>query len=348
MSTPVRLYHLALRDLYQAAGAVTAVRGEWSLPLHYGDPGAEYAALRSNGVVFDRSHYSRFMVTGTDALDVLGSAFAGHIEELEEGRAMRTVALNGRGEITDIVLITRTGGIAYLVTGEPGQREATEAHLRDQVRPDFDARIDDRTETTCLIAIAGPRADEAIQRHLSDGLPARLQPLHSVTFEFHGFRALAIRGSSVGEDGFELMLAPAVAQHAIETLIAAGVRLAGHDAQEAARVESCIPAFSPDLETGLSPAEADIDLLMGIPGGRERWTMAAVLVDSDAPLSPGTALQKDGARAGELRSCVRSPGVHATIGLAVVESRFAEPGRALDVAGTTATIVTKPIYRRRT
>jgi glycine cleavage system aminomethyltransferase T len=348
MSSPGRLYHLALRDLHQAAGAVTAVRGEWSLPAHYGGSAAEYTALRSNAVVFDRSHHSRFMVTGTDALDVLKAAFAGHVEELEEGRAMRTVALNSRGEIADIVLITRTGGIAYLVTGEPGQRMATDAHLRAQVGPDFDVNIDDRTESTCLIGIAGPRADEAIQRHLSDGLPAQLQPLHSVTFEFHGFRALATRTSSVGEDGFELMLAPAVAQHAIETVLAAGVRLAGNEALEAARVESCIPAFSPDLETGLSPAEADIDLLMGIPGGRERWTLAAVLIDGEALISVGTALQRDGDRVGELRSCVRSPGVRATIGLAVVEGRFAEPGRALDLAGTTATIVTKPIYRRRT
>ena len=52
------------------------------------------------------------------------------------------------------------------------------------------------------------------------------------------------------------MLAPAVAQHVIETLTAGGVRLCGYEAAECARVEGCIPAFDPDLVAGLSPAEA--------------------------------------------------------------------------------------------
>ena len=116
------VYHLALRDLHSQAGGVFGLAQGWSLPMHYGDAEAEHAALRSHAGILDRSHRSRFLVTGTDALDVLRAVFAGHVEDLEEGRAMRTVALDDTGNIRDLVLIARTGGIAYLVTGEAAQR----------------------------------------------------------------------------------------------------------------------------------------------------------------------------------------------------------------------------------
>ena len=346
MTTPAPTYHLALRDLHAAKGAAFDARTGWSLPVRYGDPLREYEALRQTAAVFDRSHRSRFLVTGTDALDVLKDVFAGHVEDLEEGRAMRTVSLDGDGNIRDLALIARTGGIAYLVSGEPGQRFETFARLQRAVQPDFDARVDDRTESTCLIGLAGPGAARAAADHLSEALPGRLQLLHAVTFEFHGFRALVIRTSDTGEDGFELMLAPAVAQHVIETLTAAGVPLAGWESLEVARVEACVPSFEPDLSPGLSPAEADLDALLDVPGGREGRILAAVLLDGPAevgaPISP-----PGGAVVGELRSCVASPGLNATIGLGIIGSSHALPGVALRIGETTGTVVAKPFHRRR-
>lgn len=341
-----RLYRLALRDLHAAAGATFVTAGDWSLPAHYGNAGQEHAALRTAAAVFDRSQRSRIMVTGTDAETVLGSVFAGHVDELEEGRALRSVWLDELGHVGDLALIARTGGIAYLVSGEPGQREATLARLSGAVGPDFDVRIEDRTETTCAIAVAGPRTADVAAEHLAGALSARIRQLQCATFEFHGFRTLAVRTSDVGEDGLELLLAPPVAQHLVETLRAAGVPLAGQEAQEAARVESCIPAFQPDLEGGLTPAEADLDVLLDVPGGSDSRILSAVIVDGPV-LDAGTRLTRAGEDVGELRSCVRSHALDATVGLAVVESRVAAPGATLDARGNRATIVAKPFYRRR-
>lgn len=346
MTTPAPIYHLALREVHAAAGALFGQALGWSLPIRYTAVPAECEALRANAAVFDRSHRSRFLVTGTDAADVLDAVFEGHLRELDEGRAMRTVSLSAEGDIRDVVLIARTGGIAYSVSGEPGQRFDSLARLERAVGPDFDVRIDDRTETTCLVALAGPNAATAARDHLSDALPARLQPLHCVTFEFHGFRALAIRTSDTGEDGFEFMLAPAVAQHVIETLTAAGIPLVGHQALEIARVEACIPAFDPDLLPGLSPAEADLDVLLGIPGGREGRILSALLFEGDA-VPAGTPLLLDGSELGEVRSCLASPGLNATIGLGIIQSRHAFPGTTFQAGSSSANVIAKPFYRRR-
>ena len=341
-----RVYHLALRDLHAQAGAVFGVEQGWSLPMHFGDAAAEHAALRSAAVILDRSARSRFLVTGTDALDVLRAVFAGHVEELEEGRAMRTVALDEDGNIRDLVLIARTGGIAYLVTGEPTQRFETLRRLEGAIQADWDTEIGDRTETTCLIGVAGPAAQDFARQHLSEGLPARMQMLHTATFEFHGFRTLAMRTSDTGEDGFELMVAPAVAQHVIETLRVAGLPLIGFIAQEMARVEACVPAFVPDLAPGLSPAEADLDVLLGLEPGREGRTLAALLFEGE-PVPTGTPIAHRGTQVGEVTSCLRSSGLNATIGLGIIETRHAFPGQELDAKGVTAHVVVKPFLRRR-
>ncbi|MBA4181562.1 MAG: hypothetical protein C0506_13310 [Anaerolinea sp.] len=345
-SEPRRLYHLALRELHAARGAEFAPSLGWSLPMHYGDPAAEYDAIRTRAAVLDRSHHSRFIVTGTDAMEVLKAVFAGHVDELEEGRAMRTVALDAEGVIRDVVLIARTGGIAYLVTGEPTQRFESLARMQAAVAADWDAALSDRTENTCLIGITGPAAGDVARTQLSEAFPVRMQLLHCAMFEFHGFRTLAMRTSDTGEDGFELMVAPAVAQHVIETLVAAGVPLAGHLAQEVARVEACVPAFVPDLETGLTPAEADLDVLLGIPGGHAHRILSALLVEGD-PLDAGTRLTADGEPAGDVRSCLHSPGLNATIALGMIESRHALPGRELRAGAAAAHVVAKPFLRRR-
>jgi aminomethyltransferase len=347
VTSPGPIYHLALRDIHAEARASFRVHAGWSLPAHYGDAELEYRALRERAAVLDRSARSRIIVSGTDALDLLAGTFEGHLDELDEGRSMRAVRLDGRGEIRDLVLVARTGGIAYLVSGEPGQRAETLAALLERQRVDFDVRVDDRTENTCMIAIAGPAAASAFQEHLAEALPARLQLLHCVTFEFHGFRTLVIRTSDTGEDGFEMMVAPAVAQHVVETLRAAGLPLAGLDAQETARIEVCIPAFVPDLEVGLSPGEAEIDSLLEVAGGRARWDLAAVLVEPAEAAVTGAALSSAGEAAGQLRSATFSPALGSAIGLAVVEARFATPGRTLDAENGRATIVAKPFLRRR-
>jgi aminomethyltransferase len=341
------LYSLALRELHAAAGAVVEERSGWLVPSHYGDPEGEYEGLRQRAAIFDRSWQARFIVSGPDAGDVLSAVFAGPVGGLEEGRAKRAVRLDEAGNIRDLALIARMSAIAYLVTGAPGQRAETLAALSGAAGPGFDARVEDRTETTCLLALSGPGAAETVRRHLAEGLPARLDRLRCAAFEFHGFRALALRMSETGEDGFELMLAPAVAQHVIEALRAEGVVLAGDLAYETARVEACVPAFEPDLVTGLTPAQADLDVALGVAGGEEGVILSALLLEAPAPVEPGTPVLAQGRTVGEVRSSVRSMAGGATIGLAIIDTEHAYPGAALQAAAAGASVVAKPFYRRR-
>ncbi|HQW51735.1 MAG TPA: hypothetical protein PL082_06725, partial [Tepidiformaceae bacterium] len=298
MNHPAPATRLALHGLHEAMGATFAETGRWTVPVRYGAAAAELDALRQRAAVFDRSDRSRFLVTGTDAAELLATVFAGHVAELEEGRSMRAVWLGEDGSIGDLALISRTAGIAYLVSGEPGQRESTYDRLRSAAEEDFDVRIDDRTETTCLVGLAGPDAAQVANDHLSDALPARLGPLHCIAFEFHGFRGLAVRASDTGEDGFEFMLAPAVAQHLIETLC-------GGEPSTVARVMRRVEAMTGQLDAfQLRPGIEDLlkrlkdqGLVLGAREPRwerlERAGIASFFVDDLAVAPTGCILVGD-------------------------------------------------------
>lgn len=347
MTSAQNASRLVLNDMHVAAGATFAEStGRW-LPAHYGDSLAEYGAIRGSAAAIDRSSTSRLLITGSDSGRLLTRIFGDTVGELHEAEVVRAVATNDGGMVRDFVLVARTGTNAFLVIGEPGQRRETVDRLRGAKSPDWDASVDDRTETTCLVGIVGPEATSVVSNYLSEGLADRVPAMHCVAFEALGFRSLAIRISDTGEDGFALMLAPGVARHAFESVRAGGVPLAGQHAQNIARVEACIPAFSPDLEVGLNPAEADLAGLVSAGSGPVRRMLSALVVDGDIEPATGVPITLGPTAVGEVRSSVRSPLLDSTIALGVVEARCSLPGTVLDVAGSPAKVVTKPFYRRR-
>ena len=121
----------------------------------------------------------------------------------------------------------------------------------------------------------------------------------------------------------------------------------GDDAHEIARLEACVPAFAPDLEPGLTPAEADLDVLLGVEGGEAQRVLAGALLESGDPVPTATPLTIGGHGVGEVRSCVHSPRLDATIALALLPVELAMPGTALEAGGVRGTVVAKPFYRRR-
>ncbi len=346
-----RVNRLALHAVHEALGATFALRGGWRLPEAYGDGEGEYARLRSGAVAFDRSDRTRILVSGTDAAIALAAVFGEAAGELEEGRALRAAALDAGGRIADLALIARTGGIAYVVMGEPGRGAATLAALEAAVGEGHDVAVQDRTATTCLVGMAGPGAAEAAARHVNEALPPRLPPMHAAPFEFHGYRALAVRTSTLGEDGFELMVAPPVAEHLLGLLAEAGAGPAGMGAQEIARIEAGVPAFTPDLETGLTPAEAGLSEALGLPREAPARTLSALLFEGrfEGVATPpaGTPALADGQVVGELRSCARSFALDAAAGLAILNRDRSQPGTAITVGGERALVAQQPLYRRR-
>ena len=67
---------------------------------------------------------------------------------------------------------------------------------------------------------------------------------------------LVSRSGYTGEDGFELYMPAADAEHVFKTLLEAGVVPCGLGARDTLRFEACLPLYGHELSATISPIEA--------------------------------------------------------------------------------------------
>ena len=335
--TSKALRELPLRSAHEASGAQFAATNGWNLPQAYsGGEILEYKALREAAAITDRTDRTRLMVTGTDAVDVLDRVFDGHIRELDEGRSMKTFCVDGLGRVSDLITLSRSGGIAYLLEGEAGRSAATRDLLAGASEDDFDFRMDERSETTCSLAIIGPDGGKAVAKFVSPDVPRYLRPGHLLAFEFHGFRS-SVTLAQEALPRFEFVLAPQVASHLWEAATSAGLAAAGFAATEIVRIEDGRPAWIPDLSGGATPEEA------GLRPGSSQRSLKRLLIEGDQPLESGARVELSGATIGQVTSSIWSQKLDGTAALALIESSKATSPLGLRVAGRDATLRTDTV-----
>ena len=121
----------------------------------------------------------------------------------------------------------------------------------------------------------------------------------------------------------------------------AGVRQCSPEAYEAVRIEAGIPVMGREIDEKTIPAEVGVversvsftkgcytgqELVARIDsrGGNVARHLRGVVIAGDGPPAAGATLQSDGKVVGELTSMAASPGLNATVALALVR-RAVEP-----------------------
>jgi aminomethyltransferase len=164
-----------------------------------------------------------------------------------------------------------------------------------------------------------------------------------------------------GELGYEIFCEPKHAEDLWAVLTGAGARPYGLAAVETLRIESGLVFIGYDyFQHETNPFDVNLDKLIRLDAGDFRGKQALVetakapprrfvtlAVDGALP-EYGAAVTADGEPAGTLTSPCESPTLGRVIGMAVLETSFADAGTKVDVAvgdGTaTATVDPLPIY----
>ena len=92
--TPLHAEHVAL-------GATLDKFGGWYRPWHYGDPVAEYWAVREAVSLGDVSTLGKMIVSGPDVVEALERLYPNHVHDIKVGRARYVINLTERGHILD-------------------------------------------------------------------------------------------------------------------------------------------------------------------------------------------------------------------------------------------------------
>src|SRR5262249_7695117 len=148
-----------LYDWHLARGATLVEFAGWDMPIRYGSIAEEHLAVRSGCGLFDVSHMGRLSFAGGGALDLIQHLSTNHAATMKDMQARYGLLCNDKGGVLDDVLVYRWPyGWAMVVNAS--NRPKITAWL-DSHKQGRDVTIQDQTESTCMLAVQGPRAIEA-------------------------------------------------------------------------------------------------------------------------------------------------------------------------------------------
>jgi len=357
-SEPLR--RTSLYDEHVAAGARLVPFAGWEMPVQYEGVAAEHQAVRERSGMFDVSHMGQIGTRGPDALAFLQHVVSNDVAKLAQGGAQYSCLCADDGGIVDDLFsyLLEDRGTEYLTVSNAANHEVDLARFRQLAEP-FDVEVLDLAPEFAMIAVQGPEARAAVSGLASAELPARMR---TATLEVAGSRALVCGTGYTGEDGVEILVAPADAPALWRELLAAGVTPCGLGARDTLRLEVCFHLHGNDMGPDRNPIEAGLGWCCkeetgfagseAVAAARAEGTaekLAAFAIEGRGIPRAGNPILSGGEPAGSVTSGTFSPSLGIGIGMGYVRSELAEPGTTveIDVRGRVrdAEIRSKPLYK---
>jgi aminomethyltransferase len=170
-------------------------------------------------------------------------------------------------------------------------------------------------------------------------------------YELGGVRAWISRSGYTGEDGFEISIPSARAAEIAERLAAEPeVKPIGLGARDSLRLEAGLPLYGHDLDTDITPIEADLGFAVSqrrrAQGGFAGWhriireieegpirRRVGLAIEGRQPVREGAmVLDAEGSEVGKVTSGGFSPMLEAPIAMAYVPTAMAEIGTPISLA----------------
>lgn len=360
--TPLYEQHLAL-------GARLVEFSGWEMPVRYSGILEEHQAVRARAGLFDVSHMGEFKAEGTDALAFLQYLVPNDVSRLAVHQALYTQLCLPNGNTLDDLLIYYLAENHYMLVVNAGNIDKDLAWVKGQAGHFQNVTITNQSDTTALLALQGPRAQEILQP-LTDVALESIRYYHCEPGVVDGVNCLISRTGYTGEDGFELYCAPVDAVTLWNGLLAAGepygVLPAGLGARDTLRLEAAYCLYDHELTEQINPLEARLgwtiklnkksnfigrDALLQVKQqGPTRLLVGVELLGRGVPRG-GYAIYDQDRQIGALTSGAPGPSIHKNIGMGYVEAACANVGRQvhIDIRGQriAAQIVALPFYKRQ-
>jgi folate-binding protein YgfZ len=255
-----------------------------------GVPAREVAALEEGLAFAIREGFRKILVSGADAPAWLNDLVTAGVEDLAEGRAVRSLLLSPTGHVRADFRVARTGE-GFLLLQDPVQADSI-ADLLARYVLSADVTLTDRSDTLVFVSIVDPGANRV-------GWP--------------GFRP------SVLGPGMDLAVPVRSADRLEQMLLKKGLTVVGDAALELFRIARGDPRFSMDLGTDSLPAEAGLESAVDFTKGCFLGQESAAKVRNlghpprvlrkggvEGAIARGDPVLADEARVGEVTSVARA------------------------------------------
>ncbi|HZD78845.1 MAG TPA: FAD-dependent oxidoreductase [Actinomycetota bacterium] len=367
-------------------GAVFGFRFGWERPLWFAPPGTEpreeptfrrpnwfehvgreCRAVREGVGVLDQTSFGTYEVRGPGASALLDHLCA-NVLPGRDGRIVVTQMLTERGGIECDLTVTRLGPDRYYVVSAAATEIHDLAWIERHLPGDGTVTLENVTDRTGVLTVAGPRSRELLQVLTSEDLTNEAFPYMTArTIRFGSVPVLAMRLSYVGELGWELHHPIEHLAELYDRLVEAGRDLGlvdfGYRALDSLRMEKGYRLWGVDISPDRTPLEAGLERFVRLDKGdfigrqallrqREeglRQTLACLTIDVEDAIPHGAEpILADDALVGHVAAAEHGHVVGATIALGYLPVDAARPGTELSVQilgrCRAATVVTAPLF----
>ena len=337
---------LPLDAWHRARGGRMVEFAGYHMPVQYEGIIAEHLWTREHAGLFDVSHMGQLELSG-EGLDAAVEALLPiDLSTLKLGMQRYSLLLDEDGGVLDDLMVSRWPESLYVVVNGATKWDDI-AHLREHLPDEITLNhLDDRA----LLALQGPAAFAALERHVSGNYPlSALTFMRFGLFELGGASVTISRSGYTGEDGFEISLPAEAAERIAELLCSEPeVKPIGLGARDSLRLEAGLPLYGHDLGPDTSPIEAGLNfainkrrrgeggflgadrVLRELANGAPRKWVGLTLEGRQAAREGAEVFAGD-QRVGILTSGGFSPSLECPIAVAYVAIAHAAPGTALEI-----------------
>jgi aminomethyltransferase len=365
---PAALKKTPLNARHRAHGARMVEFGGWDMPVEYTGIIDEHMAVRTQAGLFDVSHMGQIEIAGPDALAAVQWISSNDASRLAVGQIQYSALTTPEGTFVDDILVYRMGDQHFMLVVNAGNIMKDHEWIRARVAERAgDVSVVNASSRYALIAIQGPKAEAILQRLTAIELPA-IKYYWFANGEVAGVRVTVSRTGYTGEDGFEVFVPPAQAEHVWNALLDAGaadgIKPCGLGARDTLRLEASMRLCGSDMDEHTTVIEAGLGWIVGWKKGdflgsdvlraQKSGTLERKLVGFEmqdrAIARHGHKVMAGDDEIGVVTSGTQTPFLKKSIGLAMVPVSRSEPGTALhiDIRGrrVNAVVVPEPFYKR--
>ena len=332
-----------LHDLHVAAGASFITSCDIDLPEAYGDPAAEYEAVRRGVGLIDHGNLGVLEVTGRDRAAFLHAMLSNEVKSLAPGQGCQAAFLDVHGKVQVLLLLWVLDDRIFVIT--PGDAAVKTNEALDKYLFSEKAYFRDATGELSMLMLAGPDAP-ALAERLTGTAPPEAAWFH-VAARLGDVDVRLVRGGGeTGEAEIWLVSAMADGPRVWQAALTAGARPVGARAHESLRIETGTPYLGHDVDDTVLLPEIPIERWVSYSKGcyigqevvvriRDRGHVNRHLrghvLDGETVPRHGDVVAAGDAEIGHVTTSTWSFGLKRPIALAYVRRQHAEPGTPVSV-----------------
>jgi folate-binding protein YgfZ len=349
----------ALQIHGEGLGAASEYRGA-TTAAHFGDPQAEFAALRSGCGVYDLGFRAKISLTGGDRVRWLNGMVTNNIRDLAVDRGVYAFLLNPQGHILgDIYAYNRAdkSSESIMVDTDCGQAEKILATFDHYIIMD-DVEVTNLSEQVTALGIAGPKS-QAVLTAAGFAIP-EMQALQMQSVMWQGTECTLVRGEDPEHISYEVWIASGAVRQLWDAFLAAGADPLGSEALEMQRIVSGVPRYGVDIRERDLPQETEqaraLNFNKGCYVGQEiverirsrgavHRKFTGFVADGAGQIAPGSKIVAAEKEVGEITSTasVHVAGGEKTVALGYIRREVGVPGRVVMIGSAQATVVQLPV-----